>query len=104
VEKKYLLIIKADTNDADYVESSNYIDESQLELVKRVIGAIKSVKAKENWGTSEYASKSVIDTYEDILPVEDLECFDGWVPYGENGVHTIKSIRLLEVLSEEELL
>ena len=100
---KLILVVKADMNDADYVEESSEITEEELEKFKPLIAAIKANKGYHNWETSEYGDEPP----EDMYPEFDsrlLEKFGDRVPYGQYGVHTIESIKLLRVVSEETLL
>lgn len=103
---KKILIIKADTNDADYVEKSTEIAEEVIPLIKKVAKAIKSCKANYNWGSGECCdedeSPSIV--YKDILTEEEIDNFDYYVPHGEYGIHTIESIRIVTITKEEILL
>lgn len=123
MNKKYI-IIKADTNNADYVQSKNLITNEELELIKPLITEIKNFKSYQgkeyfpgkfwnhnnNYPTNNciredlgqlsaqeyYKSKGISD--------EIFEIFDELRPYGEYGIHTIESIEILEVINEEKLL
>jgi len=124
---KYKLIIKADTNDADYVESTNEIDAETLEELKPLFVAIKNFKpyrtkgtgqSKLKWthesnfpyGDGEYVprfdlgEKSVDEIYAGIVTPDQLETFKNFCPYGENGIHTIKNITVVEYIDEKEYL
>lgn len=114
--KKYL-IITADTNDADYVREKTEITDEELEVITPVIEAIK---AYDNDKTIKYQKWNwwrIDNSYRDNptpekLYVENgkctqeaLEIFESYVPSGgDNGVHTIESIELLEVVNEIQLL
>jgi hypothetical protein len=103
--KKYI-IIKADTNDADYVTSEQQINDSQLNVLKPIIEVIKSVKGY-NWETGEmedgHTPKELyIDT--GLLTQKQVDLIDIYIPHGEYGIHTIESIKVLTILEEEELL
>lgn len=121
--KKYI-IIEADTNDADYIQSKNLITDEKLELIKPLIAEIKNFKSYQgkeyspgkfwnhdyNYPTDDcirkdlgqlsaqeyYISKGISD--------EIFEIFDELRPYGEYGIHTIESIEILEVINETRLL
>jgi hypothetical protein len=99
---KKLLIIKADTNDGDYIHTICKIDEKEEALIRKVAKLLHS--GHHNWETSEYCDERPEEMYKDVLTQEEIETFDEYVPYGEHGVHTIASIRILEVTSDEDLL
>ena len=106
---KKLLIIKADTNDADYITGICEIQPEDEQLIRKVAGVLRTESKKgcagsHNWETSEYGDERPEDMYEDVLTQDEIETFDGYVPYGEHGIHTIDSIRILEVTSDEKLI
>jgi hypothetical protein len=101
---KTLLVVKADTNDGDYVTETTEIKEKDLPFIQEVIDVINECDDGHNWPTSEYSDKSVEDLYEDKLTPKQIDKFSQYVPFGEYGVHTIKSIRLMKVESDEELI
>ena len=95
-EKKFRIIIKADSNDADYITGDNSINERELEVVKRV--SSKLITNGHNWVTSEYSSEeNPFILYKDVLSKEDIEIFDDLVPYGEFGIHTILKIEVFPI-------
>jgi hypothetical protein len=108
------VIIKGDTNDADYVTSENELDDLTEAMVRRVAAAIKlfgeEMKAKgrkygvANWPTSEYADGSPKQLYEGKLDEDDIEWFDDMAPHGEQGIHTVESIRIVVITEDEDLL
>jgi hypothetical protein len=104
-----LVIVTADTNDADYVTQQQYIrDEKELVELKRILGIIKAKtksmgKWSHNWPTSDYVDQTVQDLYKGVLTEEEIEWFSGYVPYGEFGVHTITSVVVYHVEKEEKL-
>jgi hypothetical protein len=109
--KKYI-IIKADTNDADYVQKKSLITDKQIE--EEVLPIVKAIKdfnkmhqrgsGEYNWPNSEYRNETVEETYKDILTEEQIGIFDNYVPRGEYGIHTIESIEILTVVEELKLL
>lgn len=108
---KLLLIIEADTNDADYVTEMTEVTPETLEPLLPIFTAIKDMTVKHqtdrnhyNWPNSECASDTVESVYEDILTEEQIELFNEYTPYGEYGIHTIKSIKVLVVESETDYL
>lgn len=122
---KKVLIIKVDTNDADYIEDSIDISDETLNHIKPVIEAIKQFKPykgkaddgyesthRHNWPNGEYGfredlgEKSPQELYVEtgLCTQEQLEDFDEMVPYHEHGFHTIESIHLLEIVDDIKLL
>lgn len=99
---KQVLIIKADTNDADYVHR---ITEVTPETIEELIPVIEAVKAKDGqWPRGEYADGDPEEIYEGILTPEQIDNFGGFCPYGEHGIHTIASIKVLTVVEEKRYL
>lgn len=117
--KKYI-IIKADTNDADYIIEKTEILDGDLELIQPVIEQLQLRKAKlnedrnknwneyrHNWETGEMVSKKspqklYIET--GLLTQAQVDLFSEYIPYAEYGIHTIESIEILEVINEIKLL
>lgn len=109
--KKYIIIM-ADTNDADYVSEKTEITDGDIELIKPIIEAIKKhPEDKNGWGahhnyeTGEVVRKASAQKLYGHL--DNFDLFDGLVPSGDPnypGVHTIKSIQILEVVNEINLL
>jgi hypothetical protein len=115
----YLLIIRVDTNDADYIESSNEIGNVYLNHIMPVIEAIKAFKPYKgqsssgrewthdnNFPYSEYSradlgEKTAKELYGHI---EGFDAFLDFLPYGENGFHSIESIICYEIGEKKELL
>lgn len=113
---KLYLEITADSRDSDYVTSRNEISTDLIMKFMPLIEAIKKQKG-HNWNTSDYrgyendpsimykefmikdSSKSEYECDNDLVTI-----FGQFVPFGENGVHTIKNINLIEVVKEERLL
>lgn len=120
--KKYLLI-KADTNDGDYIDSRNEITDEELAIILPVIKAIKefdddpTIKyQKYNWweiGRNSYREQnkeqyqSPKERYLDTgkITEEAFNYFSDFLPsMGEYPIHTIESIELIEVVNETKLL
>lgn len=103
---KNLLIITADTNDADYVDSIQEIDNETLEEIIGILNKIKESGKKTNygifWGKGEYCDLSFEVEYEDILTEDELEFFDSFVPWGEHGIHTITSVEVYKNIGDKE--
>lgn len=108
--KKYLLVIKADTNDADYVYTVEEKTEKQLDIerLRRIAKAISTCKANYNWCVGETFNEEFDvapeELYKDVLSPEDIEWFDELRPHGEYGIHTIEYINVYEISSRKELL
>lgn len=109
---RQMLIIKGDTNDADYITETTKLSDAAyakyLPLIKKVAQAIKnrSHLHENNWPNSQYSHKTFEDLYIDnnILTEEEIETFDQFVPHELEGVHSIRSIRILKYVEDKELL
>lgn len=104
---EYLVAIKADTNDADYISKTTKLTEEQFagkkELIEKVAAAIKNVPG-HNWNTLEWADTTVNEQYEDVLTEDEIEAFEEFTPHGENGIHTIYDIIIYDVSNTTILL
>lgn len=104
----YKLIVRGDTNDADYIEESNNIKEEDIDKIKKIIKVIKEYTDKKkyvhNWPDTEYDNDTVEDIYKNKLSEEEIDFMRDFIPYGEMGIHTIKEIRLLKVEEDIKLL
>lgn len=101
--KKYI-VIEADINDADYITEFSVITDEDLNLLRPVIEVIKNCKQRPNWPDSDYSNESPYELYEDVLTKEQIDLMRDYIPHGENGIHTIESIKVLTVSEEENLL
>ena len=105
---KYLYI-QADTNDGDYISSLSKITDEEIELIRPVIKTIKNFKSyyseehqwwhHHNYPNSDYCredlgEKTPWDLYGHL---EGFELFHDFVPYGENGIHSIDEILVVEI-------
>lgn len=111
--QKYILV-KADTNDADYHTEINPISDEEIGFILPVIAAIKGTNAdintdhvwRNNWGTGDIGDRDhYITRYVEtgILTQEQADFFDEYVPYGDpnySGVHTIKSVQIITILED----
>jgi len=99
--EEYVVIVKAVTNDADYVEQCNYIDEKEILDLLRIVGAIREYteanKYKRNWPWANDIDETVEDIYGDKLSRDDIEFMEGFTPY---NIHSIESIRILKVIED----
>jgi len=103
---KYI-IIKADTNDADYVTEVSLITDGQIEKIRPVVEAIKAFvpleKHRHNWPTGETAYKHSVPEiiYQDKLGKHLINLFNDFVPEGDPnypGIHTIESVKIVELI------
>lgn len=100
----YYLIIKADTNDADYVTSIKHIPASKIEDLRNIIFKVK--KESDNsidWRTGDHAAEEVWEAHPE-LTVSECELLNDYIPYTEWGIHTIEDVQLFKVESVETLL
>jgi hypothetical protein len=112
------IIIKADTNDADYITEQRVITDEQLELIKPVVEAIKEFqptmvrKYSIDWNhchnypkgencRTDLGEKSAEEMYGKI---EGFKLFDSFCPRDEYGIHTIESVDVIEIANEIKLL
>lgn len=109
---KYLVIVTADTNDADYVQQSEIIDMSTsdgaeyLEIVKKVAKMLTETAGKfeYNWPEYEGSDTGIFEQYSEYLSEDELCTFsDMFVPSAENGVHSIKEIQVMQVSNIKQL-
>lgn len=103
---KRVLIIKADTNDGDYITSEHEIKGwllDKLDSLTKIASAIKDCSNHYNWpyGQCEGNPRAI---YAGILTDDEIDFFNDLVPYGEWGIHTIESIRILTISEEINLI
>jgi hypothetical protein len=120
---KYLLVI-ADTNDADYIQTFKEVTDEDLEVMKPLFEAIKNFKPyttrkdaygyaasmthRHNFPTNDccrkdLGEKTIEQIYKDI-DEDSLLCFtDEYCPHAEHGIHTIESIEIVEVTNRVKL-
>ena len=100
---KYL-IIKVDTNDADYVSNINKISDEDILAIMPLINALKAFSDANRWEHNyprgechrpDMGEKSVKELYPDITE-ETFDIFNGFLPSTEYGFHTIESIDVIE--------
>lgn len=127
-ENQLEITITADTNDADYISQSSKISKSDLELIKPLIKAIKNFTSyttplPENIGSGiikewehchnfpsgecvrdDLGEKSGYQYYLPLVGEDVMNMFEGLLPYGEHGIHTIKSIEVTPYVKKIKLL
>lgn len=101
-----VLWIKADTNDADYITSENLVQKGDIKIIQKVCEVLRVGKWHHNWVTNDYCTEkeSPWNAYKDELTEYEIDVFNEYVPYGEYGIHTIKSVELREITVLEKLL
>lgn len=100
--QKYI-IVKADTNDADYITKKSKITDEQIKKIKHITKIIS--KNDNSWGKGEVGYNDKFeDRYKDLLSEEEMNLFENFTPFGEWGIHSIESVEILEVTNEEKLL
>lgn len=109
--KAFKLIVRADHNDADYMEDSSPITQKQLDKFLPLIKAIKKITKKQshNWPRGEYCCREDLGepTVEEIYSQFSKKLiaeFEEFIPTSEGNIHTIESITLLEIEKETKLL
>lgn len=104
--KIFELSVTADTNDADYVTSTQTVSQNQIDGMLPIIEMIKNYKGHNyNWCIGDIARKG--EGPKDIYPElteEAFEWFSDFLPYGEYGIHTIESIEYYPLPEKVKLL
>lgn len=102
---KLLLVIKADENDADYVTKETWLRDSTLiPLIGKVAAVVLKSDQEHNWNTGHSEGLRPNQLYESKLSLEEIQLFNSYVPGGEYGVHTIRSIEIHEIVNTTRLL
>lgn len=119
MSRVYELVVKADTNDADYVTEISKINENHLNelipLFERV-KEFKPYKGKSNhthysnfpFGDGEFiprsdlGEKSAKELYGYTDEEFDLIC--NYLPFGEYGIHTIESVEFYELPKKKTII
>jgi hypothetical protein len=101
---RYMLVVKADSNDADYLTATSFIEMEDLPLIRRWADNVKG--KRHQWDTRwEYREEGddPETVYAGLFTEEEFERIARWVPHGDYGVHSIEHIWLFGVFSEERL-
>lgn len=96
----FYLLIEADTNDGDIVTKFETVGDEEFKLFKPIIDAIRKNHGK-------YETGEMIDKHDAEKLYGHLEYFgqfQNFVPNGDYGIHTIDSIKLVDVATMEDLL
>lgn len=97
------ILVKVDTNDADYALSFEPLDDSDLEKIKLMIEKIKANTNYHNFGHMfEYTNSE--DEYGGYVSEEnrdaDIDAHDTFVHYcprTEHGFHTVEKVEIYDV-------
>lgn len=118
---KWRLDIEADTNDGDYIKSTNYIDDEILALIRPIVEAIKNFQpyqVQQTWGPITHShnfpygheyyprtdmGEKTVDELYGHLGEEALEAFKNLVPCGDD-IHTIESVTVMPIPKDVEVL
>lgn len=116
-----ILTITADKNEGDYVTSSNWISDDELEAIRPLIRAIKNFKPYQSSADNEKIFTHNFPLYNTVahhlgelsaqefyvlcgkIAQEQMDVFMEFVP-DEDGIHSITSITIREENPEEKLL
>ena len=106
VEVEALLVIKADTNDADYVHNIVTIETAKKkkqiqELLERVVPVLDA-EGDHNWENGDQGDSAEEYVLEGKLTEADADSFGDLVPYAEYGIHSIEDITLYDVINKKE--
>ncbi len=115
--KTYQVEVCADTNDADYIyQTTEFAEDAEFEgwqgtklsmvyFIRRVCAEIKKIEG-HNWVCHDYAGdEAPSKMYKGKLAQDEIDGFSDFVPRGENGVHTIQSVRitLVDIINTEQI-
>lgn len=96
------VIIRCDYNDADFVSEENDITLQEWERLLSILLKMKRVR-KRYWPggvqceLGEFSSEDARDKYKDTITEADFEFLETFLPYHENGIHSINEVTLREV-------
>lgn len=98
---KYLLIIKGDPNDADYITEETEYTEAQFKKIEPFLKKVGSAIAQKDgeWNSMEVGHQdSLEEVYGELLTADEIERFNELTPSGEEGgIHSIESIKVYVV-------
>lgn len=99
--KDYEIVVKADTNDADYVTETSKISLLEIEeIVKPALEIIKANGCSVPW--NEHNRKKIPESFKEEEELMDV--FREMCPFGEYGIHTIESVVYYPLPKKVELL
>jgi len=103
---KKQVIITGDINDGDYITNVEDINDEQEKLILKIVSVI-SKKKSHNWADEydDYDHITVKRKYEDELSEEEIDDFIDMLPTDENCViHTISTLKIIEIAKETDLI
>jgi hypothetical protein len=127
-ETQWEIVIRVDSNDADYISQISKISESNLEKIKPLIKAIKEFKPYKTKTKSRFSEEGLTWTHHhnypwgdgEFIPRRDLgekspreiydfpqaifDLFEELLPSSEHGFHTIESIEIAPYVKKTKLL
>ncbi len=94
--KQYILI-EAYIDETNTIIGKNVINDNQLEEIDFVIQEIKKCTYNYNWATNETIKESAYELYfkSNLIPKNKYDLFCDFVPQYEDGILSIKSIKIL---------
>lgn len=105
--KEYEIIIKGDTNDADYVTEISPVSKETLDKLRPLILAIaefkKSNPFEHSYPLSEYCRGESPQELYPQFDEETHELFREYCPRGESDIHSIESILVAPTQEKEKL-
>ena len=102
------ILIKADWNDADYIEKITPISEEDIIIVEQIITKLLPFRKTERWdkgieyGTEEVGERRKNSEYyieENILTEDECTILERYLPEGDDnypGIHTIVRVQILD--------
>ena len=88
------IYIEGDANDGDYIGNFSKISDEHLELITPLLNAI-SCKEGCNYDTTPWRDTSPRIMYPQFSD-KVFNTLENYIPYGENGIHSITSITVIE--------
>ncbi len=106
ISTESLLIIQADTNDADYVYNIITIKSAEQkkeiqELLERIVPVLNAEK-RHNWENGDQGDSAEKYVEEGKMTEADADHFGELVPHAEYGIHSIEDIILYDVINKKE--
>ena len=101
-----VLAVEADTNDADYATETtdiSNIGQEELDNLRRIFAIVAATDCEEggNWNNQQEVGMSgptPARQYKGKLSKKDIALVEKYIPAGEYGIHTISSVRILDVV------
>lgn len=108
---QYLIVVRGDTNDGDYITKTTLLSEKKYEKIENVLVKVSDIVANStagyNWA-NEYSDEKNEPEEQYVktgkITQEELDMFSDYVPSGELGVHTVESVTVYTITEIKELL